>query len=151
MADPLSIASGVAGLVALCSKILAEGYHFIRVVEDCPRALRALLSETAAIDSILDQIQRLLTISTEQVQSQNQLSNRALASLIKLNALDDCRLLLKNVDVAVKRCKQVNGERFTNMRKRVIWPFQEREVKEMMTRLGSMREIFTAAISVDSA
>ena len=151
MADPLSIVSGIAGLVALSSTVLAEGYHFVRMVEDCPRALRSLLSETAAINSILDQIQTLVAESPFVSESQTQISRRALDSLVRLKALDDGRFLLKNVQSALKRCEQINGERLNNMKKRVIWPFQEREVRELLNRLSSTREMFTAALSVDSA
>lgn len=151
MADPLSIASGVAGLVGLSSHVLAEGYHFIRVVEDCPRALRALLSETAAINSILDQIQTLISGSSFANGYQSKISRQALDSLIRLRALDDGRVLLKTIQSALKKCEQINGERMNNLRKRVIWPFQEREVKEMLNRLASIREMFTAALSADAA
>ena len=54
MTDPLSIAAGIASLIALSSIVLAEGYNYIKSVQEAPKQLRCFLSEIAGLDILFD-------------------------------------------------------------------------------------------------
>ncbi len=148
--DPLSIASAIAGLITLSERVVEQGYSFLCTVEGAPRSLRALFLETAAINTVLDQIQTLAAGSVTCADPPSTSSNPALEGLVRLNAISDCENLLKRINGALTKYRQVDGEKVANTGKRILWSFQEREVKEMLTRLSSLREILTTALAVDT-
>lgn len=149
MAELLGISSGIAGLLALSGVILSKGYTYISSVRDAPEELRFLLNETAALNIVLSQLSRLAA-NTGTTNSGNNGFSGTLFSLSSSGTIDQCTVLLEAVERSIKGCEQFKGEKLNNLKKKLIFPFREREVKETLQRLGSLRETFTAAISVDT-
>lgn len=149
MAELLGTASGVAGLLSLSGVILSKGYTYFSSARGAPEELRCLLNEVAALNIVLSKL-NLLAASTHAKNSTNSGLFGALSSLSGSGAIDHCQVLLEAVERSIKSCEQLKGEQLTNLRKKLIFPFKEKEVKDTLQRLGSLRETFTAAISVDT-
>lgn len=143
MADPLSIASAIAGLLALSGTILSSGYKYVHDVKDAPQELRQLLRDTAALDALLDQL-RALTSREGAVRSTfNVLANGS--------AIDDCRELLGSLHRLMEECEQVPGQKKRNFVKSLVWPLKESGTQKLLVRLGQLIDTFTAALAVDAA
>lgn len=149
MAELLGISSGIAGLLALSGAILSKGYTYISSVRGAPEELRFLLNETAALNIVLSQLSQLAANAGAKNSGNNGVFS-TLSSLSSSGVIDQCTVLLEAVARSIKSCEQLKGEELNNFKKKLIFPFREREVKETLRRLGSLRETFTAAISVDT-
>ena len=58
---------------------------------------------------------------------------------------------MKVIEKGVKACEQVEGERMGNLGKKLVWPFKEKEMINLMVQLVRLREALSAAVVVDSA
>ncbi|MCJ1307340.1 hypothetical protein MMC25_000986 [Agyrium rufum] len=144
MADPLSVSSGIAGLLALSGSILSKGYQYVTAVKDAPRNLRHLLRETSALDTLLDQ---LLDLSSSKSAA---LHKTALQSLVDGNAIRDCTEILQSLDKVVSSCAQVPGQTTRNLGKAMIWPLKDSSAQKLLAELTRMKDTFTTALAVDA-
>ncbi|RPB26204.1 hypothetical protein L211DRAFT_804942, partial [Terfezia boudieri ATCC MYA-4762] len=132
MADPLSAAGSIAGILSLAGPILAEGYAYIASVRDSPNALKQLLSETSRLQAVLGQIDELVRESATNTSA--------------MTASD----LLKSVHSSIKRCERIPGQSAKNIGRAIVWPFKEREVKENLDRFQRLINTFELALSIES-
>lgn len=145
MADPLSIAAGAAGLISLSGTILAEGYHYIKSVQEAPTQLRCLLSEIAGLNILFDRLQTLV-----EKESSGQAST-AFQALVNSGAITDSLEVLQKIEGLVATCQQVSGQRKRNFGKALFWPLKEGATQTLLARLRRLKDTFTAALSVDTA
>lgn len=145
MAEVIGIIASVAQLVHLSGTLLAGGYGFLSTVAHAPSEIRSLLTETAAVNSLLGQLQLIAdavpTGATED----------ALQSLDRLGVLKECRTTLDFVQKALARCQVEAGKEFQNLGKRLKWPFKEKETKDALQRLHHLRGVLANAVEIDSA
>jgi hypothetical protein len=43
---------------------------------------------------------------------------------------------MKVIEKGVKACEQVEGKGLKNVGKKLVWPFKEKEMKDLMVQLG---------------
>lgn len=149
MSDPFSIASGLAGLLSLSAAILSQGYCYVSSVSSAPEELYFLLDGTAALNTVLRQLSTLAANVQQSTLGGNTTAD-TLSTFSKDGSLDRCDKLLKSIQGSIAKCEQIKGHPTSNLGKRLIWPFKEKEFKETLQKLGWYRETFTAALSVDT-
>jgi hypothetical protein len=64
MADPFSIAAGVAGILTLAEVVYKQGREFWRECKDCPKELKALILEIHSLKGVLEALQLLIEDAT---------------------------------------------------------------------------------------
>jgi hypothetical protein len=138
MAEIIGAVASVAQLVQFSGALLAGGYGFLSKVARAPLEIRSLLTETAAMNSLLGQTQVVAESPIDPV------SQDALKSL-------ECRTLLEFIEKALVRCQQEADKDLQNMVKRLKWPFKEKETKDALERLHRLRGVLANAVGVDSA
>jgi cobalamin biosynthesis protein CbiD len=99
MAEVIGAVASVAQLVQISGVLLAGGYGFLTKVAHAPSEIRSLLTETAAINSLLGQLQLVADSQTDPT------SEDALKSLDRLGVLEECRALLNFIQKALARCQ----------------------------------------------
>ena len=144
MGEVLGGASAIAGLISLSGTVLAEGYAYVASVRRAPKELRELLCESAALDTVLDQLQGLIDESQGIENESSRLKDLAQSELI-----NKCKESLLLVQRSISRCQQVKGEAVRNLGKRVVWPFKEKETKEVLARLSRIRGHLATTLTVD--
>ncbi|KFY35817.1 hypothetical protein V494_05576 [Pseudogymnoascus sp. VKM F-4513 (FW-928)] len=148
---------GVASIVQLLEftgKLLVSGYSFLSRVYQAPREIRSLLREVANLNALLDQLQSLVPetpIGDKRENAMKEDSRNALQTLEGLDVFADCLKLMQVVMGTLKTCEQVEGHQVKNFGKKVLWPFKEKETRDLMAQLGRLRETLSAAVVVDSA
>ncbi|KAH4197368.1 hypothetical protein HBI24_158410 [Parastagonospora nodorum] len=145
MAEVVGVAASVAQLVHLSGTLLAGGYGFLTKVARGPNEIRGLLTEAAAVNSLLSQLQLIADAPSDPSTEQ------ALSSLARLGVLQECKTLLEFIELALARCEQEAGKDFQNFGKRLKWPFKEKETKDALQRLHQLRGVLANAVEVDSA
>lgn len=144
MGEVLGAASAIAGLISLSGTVLAEGYAYVASVRRAPKELRELLCESAALDAVLDQLQGFIDESRGIEDESARLKDLAQAGVI-----NECKESLLLVQRSISRCQQVKGEDLRNLGKRVVWPFKEKETKEVLARLSRIRGHLTTTLTAD--
>ncbi|KAK3349685.1 hypothetical protein B0T25DRAFT_548707 [Lasiosphaeria hispida] len=141
MADPLSIAAGVVGLVATAAKISKTLSDLCASVADAPESARAALVAVETTKLCLDTIKELFdTIST--LPSERK-------ALIRLDHIavtcSQCVITLSELEELV--CKQLlkNGG---NIFDRIRWSWNEKRVLCLLPRLESQKSCIALMISV---
>ena len=145
--DPISAiaaVSSVTSLVHFSGTILSNGYSYLAGVARAPKELRLLLIETAALNSLLDQLQLLVEDDTKSMKN-------AIIGLEQSGALLESRDILRTIDKSIAACQQIEGQSTKNLGKRLLWPFKDKETKELLQRFHVVRDIFTSALSIDAA
>jgi hypothetical protein len=145
MAEVIGVVASVAQLVHLSGTLLAGGYDFLSKVARAPSEIRSLLTETAAVNSLLGQLQLVADSVVDPS------TGDALQSLGRLGVLEECRALLSFIQNALARCQQEAGRDVQNLGKRLKWPFKEKETRDALQRLHQLRGVLANAVEVDSA
>jgi hypothetical protein len=150
MADPLSIAASIAGLMSLAGPILAEGYAYMASVRDSPNALKQLLCEIGRLDAVLGQIDELARESATNTGAVVQTQRSKVSDVITPDTIKTASDLLKSVQSSIKQCERIPGQSAKNIGRAIVWPFKEREVKENLNRFKRLIDTFESALSIES-
>lgn len=145
MAEILGIVASVTQLIELSGSLLAGGYGFLSKVIRAPSEMRSLLTEAAAIDSLLGQLQVIAETTPKTA------PNDALQALNRLGVFEECMASLKSVQKALKSCEQSQEKDARNLGKRFLWPFKEKETKEDLEKLHRLRGLLANAVEASSA
>lgn len=146
MAEVLGAASAIAGLISLSGTLLAQGYAFVSKVHQAPQHLREVLSEAAALDVVLNQLQGIVESRIEDESTKSLLTRLSEAGLI-----NECNQALTIVNTSIRKCEQIEGQHTRNLGKRVLWPFKEKETKDTLLRLSRIRDNLSTALTADMA
>lgn len=147
-------AATIVQLLGFSGKLLVSGYSFLSRVHQAPGEIRSLLREVANLNALLDQLQSLAAetpISSKLEKAGKEDSRNALQILEGLDVFADCSKLMQVVMRTLKTCEQAEGRQIKNLGKKLLWPFKEKETKDLMAQLGRLREALSAAVVVDSA
>jgi hypothetical protein len=128
---------GILGTVAVVSQlvtysgaVLSSGYSFVAKVRSTPAQLRSLLSETAALNTLLGQLQSLCETQDDSIEHGEKSVPRTIESLSSSGVFEECQQLLSTIERSLRMCEQIHGEGTRNLVKSLIWPFKDRETKE---------------------
>ncbi|KFY37903.1 hypothetical protein V495_06869 [Pseudogymnoascus sp. VKM F-4514 (FW-929)] len=144
----------IVQLLEVTGNLLVSGYSFLSRVYQAPGEIRSLLREVANLNALLDQLQSLAIENPVGVTNENarkEGSRNALQTLEGLGVFADCSKLMLVVRRTLQTCEQVEGRQVKNLSKKVLWPFKERETKDLIAQLGRLREALSAAVVVDSS
>ena len=144
MADAISIASGIAGLVTLSAAVLAAGYRYVSSVSSASQDFRNLIRETASINAVLSQ---LVSHSLE-----NQGGQRLdYCNLPQQDVLEDCEETLCNVQSLIRDCELVSRRGGKNVMNTLLWPIKKRDIVKHHERLSRLCASLHMLVSVGSA
>ena len=145
--DPITAfaaASSITSLIQFSGTVLSNGYSYLNKVARAPKELRLLLTETAGLNALLDQLQHL-------EEDDGGAGKSAVSTLERSGAITEGRDVLLAVDKCITACREVEGQPAKNIGKRLLWPLKERETKELVQRFHTVRDNFTSALSIDAA
>ena len=142
MAEALGAASAVITLLDITTRILDEGYSYIRKVKKAQIDIKKLLTEVSAIDVLLSELRSLSDTGYD--------TNNTLTSLVGLGHLQNCNETLLKVQSCVEKCIHVDGERVKNAGRSLIYPFKEGQLKGLLAQLESHRRYLSDAVVLDS-
>jgi hypothetical protein len=145
MAEVLGTVASITQLIDFSGTLLAGGYTFIAKVVRAPSEIRSLLTEVAAINGLLGQLDLLADSAPKSSPAD------ALQAQKHLGVRQECQNTLKYIQDALARCEQESGKGTKNFGRKLKWPFKEKETKDALQRLHNLRSVLANAIEVDSA
>jgi len=147
MADPLSIAAGVAGLVALAGTVSKTFYQFFASIHDAPASVRDLATALVTLNIALGQVQENLLNPRFVADADDEY----IASLQR--SLEGCTALFSEVQTKVDR-SGLSANQISTVKKAwesVKWSFQEEEIASCLRRVETEKSTLLLVVDVFAA
>ncbi|KAH7153507.1 ankyrin repeat-containing domain protein [Dactylonectria macrodidyma] len=141
MADGLSIAASVAGIVQLSGTVFKLINKFVKDAKDAPSKVRDLAVQTRNLAGILENL-KLLASSLDEESSKYAL---------KAQHLNSCRHTLLTIEKKLRKSQDdFESGKLKALSRRLKWPFEVPETNELLTELAGHCSILQLALSADS-
>lgn len=140
--DPLSIASGVAGLITLADVVISRTYNTIIACKHASEDSRKLLREVQALLGILQSLSSL----------ESKLGTAALQSHIPAAQVLSCQQTLQNIrDKLEKSDPKESGISIFQKAKRTLkWPLSASDTEKFLAEMERHKFTFDLALSIDA-
>jgi ATP-dependent Clp protease ATP-binding subunit ClpA len=138
MADPLSVAASIAGLVSLASEVAKacySCYQFYRAAAKAPESLQQVIAELGLLRKVLSDLEGIYIARTEDLPSVENV----------MKEVENCRVEIEDFGRRLDpKCHD-----FRRGVVRLKWPSKEKEVKQFISHLQTYRATFDSAKSND--
>ena len=141
MADPLSIAAGVTGLLAFAATTLTKGFTIVKTLQGSASEVKRLLGELSQLTGVLVAIEAQ---EGKPKRSQPRVEEDGISKILNAS-VRDCRELLKKTTAVFDR---LGKSRKATMA--VKWVFIEPEVQKLMADIEHHRSIFVLCLGLDT-
>lgn len=142
MADPLSVASGITGLVSLAIQATQLTCKYVAEVSHAGETALQCLRSSSLLRDVLESI----------LESQNNedltLITKRKSHLATSHEIQKCGQSLDKIHLKLKTLFRDDGK--IKRRKALMWPFQSSESDALIKRLQDFRDTFAAFLAADS-
>lgn len=136
MTDPLSVITGVAGIISLAGAVIGQCYRYGCGVSGAPEEAKRLVSEVTGLSGVLVGVQSLV--------KQSDLPGYQIA-----NSLKECKIVLETLSSNLRKyspgSSSSSGKRVMN---RLLWPLRKTEMEELISTLERHKN--SLSLSLDS-
>ena len=141
MADPLSVAASVAGLITIAEVVFSRTFNYMKEVKGGPNVVSRLSSELSALHGTLQSIHLVLT------QLERDIPNSALG----LIHVTSCEQTLHKITTILERheTKSEHSCTLRTVRKRLKWPFSLSETEDLIAEIGRHKSTLSLALTAD--
>jgi hypothetical protein len=140
MADPLSIAGSIAGLVSIGDTVFRRVYHFTRTARNAQSEILDLKSEIAVLTGVLHNL-RLVA---------DDLEGEDINNSLRVEHVNSCLATLYKLDEPLKKMDFSQGSQLQHSLLKLKWPFKASQTKEICEEIRRHRELLGLALSADS-
>jgi hypothetical protein len=134
--DPLSVASGVAGLLSITIKVGMAIGEYVRSVKGASKDALKLEREIQAFSSVLEQLCEFLQSKDTDVVFE--------PTSVLLIATNSCDKELS--DLQKKLEKFSYGDRTSRVLQRLSWPFTEKENRETLDAIHRWTQLYSLSL-----
>ena len=153
MADPISIASGIAGLISLAGSVVSTCYQYGCAVKSAPTEIQKLLGEVMSLSGVLTAVKSLIDAETAKVYTDEKTDCRSdyppPYRFVELEGpLNDCRCALEEIEAVLKKASSKEEHKLGKAFKRLIWPLKQPETMAIVARLERSKSAFMLTLTV---
>ncbi|KAJ0297294.1 hypothetical protein COL516b_010875 [Colletotrichum fioriniae] len=138
MADPLSIAASIAGLLSLADIVFLRLSKYIKSVKNAEKEISDLCKEVNVVGGTVNMLSRLAA-SLEAV-------DESLIQSFRMHHIDSCAAVLSEIVNKTNKYEDKSGGKL----KRLMWPYTSSKTKEMLADLSRHKENMNLALSATS-
>ncbi|KAL0767985.1 hypothetical protein CaCOL14_008960 [Colletotrichum acutatum] len=138
MADPLSIAASIAGLLSLADIVFLRLSKYIRSAKNAEKEISDLREEVNLVGGTINMLSRLATALEAEDESP--------IESFRMHHIDGCAAILSEIVNKTKKYEDKSGGKL----KRLIWPYTSSKTKEMLADLSRHKENMNLALSATS-
>lgn len=143
MADPLSVAASIAGLLSLADSAFRGVFRYSKAVSNAQDGIKALNTELRSVASVLHGVKLLAETMETDTQRFSQL---------RLEHVNSCRSILDEILRRIDRFE--SGSKSTSRVERAIqslkWPFSKSRTSEMVTELSHQKSTLQLALQAST-
>jgi hypothetical protein len=142
MADGLSIAASIAGLISIADIIVRRGYKYVKAVKEADKSVKALIDEVNSLSGILHSLRNVAeTLQDDKI---------AFEPTTQIHYVEECYQTLQKVQKLLEEEDPVAGEgRFDSTKRRLKWPISGSHIKELLSEVEKQKATMTLAMSAD--
>jgi NACHT domain len=138
MADPLSVASGVAGLITLAGSVISKCYTYGCAVSGAPKEMKSLVDEVTNLSGLLVGLQGLVKADRLPAGQKETVTR----------TVDDCKATLGEILDTLDQVKPASTEgKLGKTVKRLLWPLKREQTLALVHRLDRQRNTLAFALS----
>ncbi|KAI3532766.1 hypothetical protein CSPX01_13226 [Colletotrichum filicis] len=138
MADPLSIAASIAGLLSLADIVFLRLSKYIKSVKNAEQEISDLCKEVNSVGGTVNMLSRLAT----SLEAENESSIQG----FRMHHVDGCAAILSEIVNKTKKYEDKSGGKL----KKLLWPYTSSKSKEMLADLSRHKENMNLALSATS-
>ncbi|KAG5756927.1 hypothetical protein H9Q70_000467 [Fusarium xylarioides] len=143
MADPLSLAASIAGLISLADLVFKTTYKFVRAAKDAKDEIQSLLDEINNLASVLRRLEGLTSDLEDEGQSFD--------PTLRNHCLNQCYKTFNRIEFRVKKASEsFKKSKFDGIVRQLKWPFSSSETKELLAELSRHKQTISVALLADS-
>lgn len=142
MGDPLSVASGIAGLLSIAGLTFSRTYKFAKAVKGAESSVQTLSNEIRTLAGLL---QSLSLVAIE-------LETGPVDSAFRLEHVISCQQVLLKIDRRTRDAdpSSSNNNKAHSTLKKLKWPFSSAETMDLIAEITRHQRLITVALSADS-
>jgi Cdc6-like AAA superfamily ATPase len=142
MADPLSIAASIAGIVTLVDVVFCRLMKYSKSASNAADEARAWAAEINSFGGTLSSLARLARA----------LEDESFDKTLRMHHIDGCSRVLSELNNMLKKAEKdlESQNRLTALQRKVKWPLSADRIKELMSELSRHKASITMALSADS-
>ncbi|KPI36177.1 Ankyrin-1 [Cyphellophora attinorum] len=137
MGDPVSVASGIAGLATLAIQVAGAVYGYVSAVKERTKNVSELRDELLLLGGVLTELNDFINSGPAKTHEFD-------GDSVLQNALRACRQRIERIG---DKLRTPDGK-FKRAVERLIWPFKEEEVLSLMDSLRRYRSTFAFAADI---
>ncbi|KAL0260232.1 hypothetical protein SLS55_003916 [Diplodia seriata] len=142
MADPLSVASGIAGLLNITGLMFSRIYKFAKAAKGAESSIQTLANEIRTLAGLL---QSLSLVAIE-------LETGPVDSAFQLHHVISCQQVLFKIERSTREADPADAgdNKVRSFMKKLKWPFTSAETMELIAEITRHQRLITVALSADS-
>ncbi|KAK8007952.1 hypothetical protein PG991_010503 [Apiospora marii] len=142
MADPLSIAASIAGVVTLADLVFGRLYKYAKAANDAPAEAKELTALVNDLGGLLNSLARLARA----------LEGESFDVSLRIQHVDACHFVLSKLDRMLQKADKDLGKpsQLDKLQRKLKWPISTSQIKEYLEELSTHKERISFALSADS-
>ncbi|KAM0436823.1 hypothetical protein ACHAPT_002535 [Fusarium lateritium] len=143
MADPLSIAGSIAGLMSLADTVFRYVFKYARSAVGAKKEVESLSVEINALAGVLRTLQALAS----ELEAET-----SFEPTLRMQHLSHCKQTLETIRNRVKKAADDfdNKSKWEGITRRLKWPFSVSETKDLLADVSRYKETLILATSADT-
>lgn len=140
MADPLSIASSIAGIVTLADVVFLRLYKYAKAAKNSPQDVKDLASE---VETVRDLLRKLSSVASL-------LESTPVATTFDLTYVKICEGTLQRIEDGLRKAEaDFQRTRFRRFQRRLKWPFSAPETRDLLNSLARQKGNIGLSLGAD--
>jgi hypothetical protein len=148
MAEPLSVASSIAGLIQLADLISRATFKYIKEAKGAAKEIQSLLEEADDLFATLHKLELVVS----------RYEDHSFDSTVVAKRIRSCQVLLEKIKARLDRADPQNThlskpsihQRALAIRKTLIWPFTSIETKALREELTQHKTTLSLTLETDT-
>jgi len=143
MAETLSVAASVAGLIALAESVFISTFTFCKDVKHAQRDISRVSTQISALSGTLYR----LGLLTRRLEAQGSDCG------IKRDDIYECQVLLESIKMKLSSQKSSESDKKNNVKKviqSISWPFNKSDTESLLSQIERMKSTFDLALSAEN-
>ncbi|KAK8048095.1 ankyrin [Apiospora saccharicola] len=142
MADPLSIAASIAGVVTLADLVFGRLYKYTKTVKDAPAEVKQLTTLVNDLGGLLNSLARLARA----------LEGERFDVSLRMQHVDACNFVLASLDKLLQKAEKdlAKPGQLDRIQRKLKWPFSTSQIKEYLAELSTHKDNIVLALTADT-
>lgn len=145
MADPLSIAASIAGLITIADIVVRNGYKILKSIKDAEKTASILLAEVNTLSGILHSLHNVA------MRYEDDNNPVPFDPAMKIYMIHDCYQTIAQMQAKLRiAVPEASTTAIRSLSQKLKWPYTEKETKKLFVEVEKHKSVLSIAVTADS-